>query len=122
MSHQTKNREHLQSWKNFIYGRARQAWPNTPLAQHNELRLSLVYLCDDQPVDIDNIIKPIQDALVGVVFADDLQVTDVDSHRRFLSDPIDVTFLPKLLQQAVLIGEECVYIRVTLAENLEQYL
>ena len=42
-------------------------------------------MCDSSPADIDNSIKPIQDALVGVVLADDFQVTDVDSHRRFLS-------------------------------------
>jgi crossover junction endodeoxyribonuclease RusA len=84
--------------------------------------LTLVYLCDDSPADIDNIIKPVQDALVGVVYADDALVTDVDSHKRFLSDTIDITNLPSLLIQGVVLGEECIYIRVCLAESLEAYL
>jgi crossover junction endodeoxyribonuclease RusA len=82
----------------------------------------LVYLCNDSPADIDNIIKPIQDALVGVVYADDSLISDVDSHRRFLSDAIDVTNLPPLLVEGITVGEECIYIRVSLAENLEVYI
>ena len=79
-------------------------------------------MCDDSPADIDNIIKPIQDALVGFVFADDSLITDVDSHRRFISDSIDRTNLPPLLIEGVLLGEECVYIRVSLADNLESFV
>jgi crossover junction endodeoxyribonuclease RusA len=122
VSHQAKNRENLQAWKDYVYGRARIEWiGGTPLVTPG-LRLMLVYLCDDSPADIDNIIKPIQDALVGVVYADDSLISDVDSHRRFLSDAIDITNLPSLLVEGVILGEECIYIRVSLAENLEAYI
>ncbi len=121
VSHQAKNRQHLQAWKSYVYGRARQAWRDVPCTSE-DIRLMLVYLCDDSPTDIDNIIKPIQDALVGVVLADDFQVTDVDSHRRFLSEEIDVTNLPPLLTRGVASGVECVYVRVSFAEELENYL
>jgi crossover junction endodeoxyribonuclease RusA len=122
VSHQAKNRENLQAWKDYIYGRARNEWiGGTPCVEIG-LRLTLVYLCDDSPADIDNIIKPIQDALVGIVYADDALISDVDSHRRFLSDAIDVTNLPPLLIKGATLGEECIYIRVCLAENLEKYL
>jgi crossover junction endodeoxyribonuclease RusA len=122
VSHQAKNRENLQAWKDYIYGRARNEWSGgTPYTKVG-LRLTLVYLCDDSPADIDNIIKPIQDALVGVVYADDSLISDVDSHRRFLSDAIDLTNLPPLLIKGIRLGEECIYVRVCLAENLEAYL
>lgn len=122
VSHQAKNRENLQAWKDYVYGRARIDWiGGTPIATQG-LRLMLVYLCNDSPADIDNIIKPIQDALVGVVYADDSLISDVDSHRRFLSDAIDVTNLPPLLVEGVTLGEECIYIRVSLADNLEVYI
>ncbi|MEN9866818.1 MAG: hypothetical protein RL748_2408 [Pseudomonadota bacterium] len=84
--------------------------------------ITLVYLCDDSPADIDNIIKPIQDALVGVVLADDSLVTDVDSHRRFLTDEIDVTAVPQELANGVFSGQQCVYVRVCQADSLESYL
>lgn len=122
VSHQAKNRQNLQDWKDYVYGRARIDWiGGTPIATQG-LRLMLVYLCNDFPADIDNIIKPIQDALVGVVYADDSLISDVDSHRRFLSDAIDVTNLPPLLVKGVTLGEECIYIRVSWAENLEIYI
>ena len=122
VSHQAKNRQNLQDWKDYVYGRARIDWiGGTPIATQG-LRLMLVYLCNDSPADIDNIIKPIQDALVGVVYADDSLISDVDSHRRFLSDAIDVTNLPPLLVEGVRLGEECIYIRVSWAENLEIYI
>ena len=86
------------------------------------LRFTLVYLSGDSPADIDNIIKPMQDALVGMVYEDDASISDVDSHRRLLSEPIDVTDLPSLLRAGVALGSECVYVRVTRASDLKDYL
>lgn len=122
VSHQAKNRENLQARKDYIYGRARNEWSGGTPYENPGLRLTLVYLCDADPADIDNIIKPIQDALVGVVYADDLLISDVDSHRRYIADEIDLTNLPPLLISGALRGEECVYVRVCLAKNLEAYL
>ncbi len=121
VSHQTKNRDNLQVWKDFVYGRAFQEWRGTPCTMEG-ICLTLVYLCDDSPADIDNIIKPIQDTLIGVVFADDFQVTDIASHRRFLSHGIDITKLPALLNKGVVAGKECVYIRISKSKDLEFYL
>lgn len=122
VSLQVKKRENLQAWKNFIYGRARQIWRGPPLSDNIDVHLTVVYFCNDSPVDVDNIIKPIQDALSTLIFADDVQISDVDSHRRYLSDGIDVTNLPPLLADAVATGDESVYIRVQRAGNLEDYL
>ena len=102
---------------------AKKAWGSgKPPISPPSLRFSIVYLCNSTPADIDNIIKPIQDALVGLVFEDDSIVSDVDSHRRFLSDPIDITNLPLLLQIGVAEGNECVYVRVSDAQDLGSYL
>ena len=123
VSLQTKNRQNLQAWKSFVRGEAEKLWINgTPPVSLPALRFTIVYLCDESPADIDNIIKPIQDALVGLVFEDDFLVSDVDSHRRFLGEPIDVTNLPPLLQSGVVAGNECVYVRVSDAQDLRSYL
>ena len=123
VSLQTKRRANLQAWKRFVAAEAMKAWgARAPVATPLPLRCSIVYLCDSAPADIDNIIKPIQDALVGLVIGDDFLISDVDSHRRFLTDPIDVTFLPPLLQAGVAGGNECVYVRVCDALPLRSYL
>ncbi|MFN9240903.1 MAG: RusA family crossover junction endodeoxyribonuclease [Pseudanabaena sp.] len=121
LSLQAKN-HNLQAWKDYVYGRARNDWKSGTPYEKSGLRQTLVYLCDDSPADIDNIVKPIQDALVGVVYADDSLITDVDSHRRFITDGIDLTNLPRLLIRGAESGEECVYVSVSLSENLEVYL
>ena len=89
---------------------------NTPL------QLTLVYLYNSDPVDVDNIIKPIQDALIGLVYDDDLLVTDVTSHRRSLVGTFDLTQCPPLLIDGILAGNECVYVRVSDSKPVEEYL
>lgn len=56
------------------------------------------------------------------MFEDDFLVSDVDSHRRFLTEPIDLTSLPELLQYGAIKGEECVYVRVGNSVDLRSYL
>lgn len=87
------------------------------------IRFSLIHLChDDCTTDIDNIVKPIQDALKGSVIEDDFQVIDIDAHRRMLSEPIETTRLPSLLQKAITTGRECVYVQVSLPKELNFFL
>lgn len=122
VSLQTKNRRNLQAWKSFVTAEAAKTWPGGAEPFAGDLRVTLVYLAADDAADVDNIIKPIQDALVGMVYQDDFAVCDVDCHRRFLSEPIDVTNLPSLLQAGVAKADECVYVRVSDASELRDYL
>lgn len=122
VSLQTKKRANLQAYKAFVADEARKAWAVDSRPFPGNLRVTLVYLAADDAPDVDNIIKPIQDALVGLVYDDDFSVCDVHCHRRFLSDPIDVTDLPMILQAAVAAGTECVYVRVSDASELKDYL
>lgn len=123
LSHQTGSRPRLQAWKSYVTGLASQVWGQRPTLTDVQLRVTLVYLCDLSAGDVDNIIKPIQDALVGVVFRDDLLVADVDCHRRYMSDGIDLTNLPPLLIEGAFTGAECVYVAVSYSEpRLEGYL
>lgn len=86
----------LQAWKAYVRAEAAQVWAIGP-SNAEAFRLTLVYLCNTTPVDIDNIIKPIQDALETVVYPADELITDVDSHRRLFTEPFDLTSLPALL-------------------------
>lgn len=122
VSLQARNRANLQAWKTFVRSEAAKAWGNNAPIENTALRFTLVYLCNDSPADTDNIIKPIQDALVGLIFEDDNLISDVDSHRRFISEGIDITSLPSLLQKGIASGHECVYVKVSFAQSLEFYL
>lgn len=120
VSSQTRHTKNLQAWKNFVHGEASKTWVGTPYSE--DVHLTLVYLYNSDPVDTDNIIKPIQDALISLVYEDDLLVTDVESHRRSLSGTFDVALCPQLLLHGIISGSECVYVRIRQAEALENYL
>jgi hypothetical protein len=120
LSQQAKSSS-LQVWKAFVRTEARKAWAGPPL-QVGDFQITLIYLCTEAPPDIDNIIKPIQDALVGLVFVDDSLICDVDGHRRFLDGVFDITRLPKLLLSGIANQVECVYVRIQSSKLLEHYL
>jgi len=44
--------------------------------------LRILYFYDDVALDVDNVLKPILDALKGVLVEDDSAITDVDIRRR----------------------------------------
>lgn len=119
MSYQAKNSANRQAWKDYVYGRAFSAWTQPPISQ-GALKLTVVYLCESDPCDINNIIKPIQDALNSLIYADDGLVWDVAGHMRLLSVPVDITGLPVLLAEAIVQGAECVYISVSSSSALNK--
>jgi crossover junction endodeoxyribonuclease RusA len=117
LSHQSGHPQHKQAWKEFVYGRAFAIWKSPPISS-GDLKFTVVYLCEDHPIDINNVIKPIQDALTTLVYSDDNLVTDVSGHLRYLSSPIDIVNLPQPLADAVIGGVECVYVRISAAREL----
>ena len=121
VSLQTRNRANLQAWKGYVRAEATKTWVGRPYSGV-DIQLILVYLCERDPVDIDNIVKPIQDALVGLVYEDDLSITDVESHRRWTSGVFDLTRCPDALVKAIDSGRDCVYVRVSAPRSLEEYL
>lgn len=122
LSLQTRNRSDLQAWKRLVAGEAANVWGSRPPIGSGDLRLTIVYLCDDFPPDTDNIIKPIQDALEGPVIVDDILVADVESHRRVYSQSFKFKRLPPLLRRGLLTGAECVYVRLSDTKPLEKLL
>lgn len=123
VSHQAGSSVHRQAWRDFVYGRAMQAWPVRPLVGW-PLKFVMVYLSDDAaPGDINNFVKPIQDALCGCVYADDAMIRDVSAHLRYLDEPNAIAGLPGMLARALVDGESCVYLAIhdsgELAEELQ---
>lgn len=121
VSLQAKSRRNLQAWKEFVRSEAERTWPR-PVASERALEIALVYLFACDPVDTDNIVKPIQDALVGLIYDDDALITDVGSHRRMLTGSFDLTRCPDALIRGIVSGAECVYVRICTSRPLESYL
>ncbi len=69
--------------------------------------------------DVDNIVKPIQDALIGLVYFDDRQVTDVLSRKRNLNGNFVLGRISDVLAEGLSRGNEILYISVERAPNQE---
>lgn len=121
VSLQTRNASNLQAWKRYVRAEADKAWSGQPINAAG-FELKIVYLCNEAPVDVDNIIKPIQDALDGLVYTSDLLVTDVESHRRPLRGTYEIVRFPPLLLQGLLSEQECVYVAVSESGPIEEHL
>ncbi len=72
----------------------------------------MVYYFDGDPLDTDNMIKPICDALVGLVYEDDGQIDDTEAHRRSLNGSFEVRGMSPVLAQGFVGGREFVYVRI----------
>jgi hypothetical protein len=62
--------------------------------------------------DVDNLIKPIQDALQGVVYSNDRQVSDTIGNRRRIDASFVVRYMSMPLAAAFSDGRAFVHIRV----------
>ena len=66
------------SWKERVKVAAREAAEVDASAPVDLVVLRVAYFYVDAPAaDLDNVIKPIQDALKGIAFGDDIQVVDL---------------------------------------------
>lgn len=52
--------------------------------------MTITYFFDDVPFDVDNIPKPILEALIGLVYVDDSQVSDLICRKRELTEDLQI--------------------------------
>lgn len=69
--------------------------------------------------DMDNLIKPIQDALEGVVFVNDRLVKDVTGNWRYIDQPSQTRSVSEVLSDAFGNGLPFVHIRIWMAPEEE---
>lgn len=84
ISQQTRRRERLRNWIREVQSEARRHWPSDELPISSLVMVKITYFYESVSLDVDNISKPILDALKGWVFADDDQVTDLLCRKRNL--------------------------------------
>src|SRR5258708_26441789 len=97
---------------------ARRDWLLSPV---DELVLRVAYFYVDAPAaDLDNIVKPLQDALKGVAFDDDIQVVDLVASMRRKGER-DRVPMPALLASAFKGGSDFVYVAVDRASTIDVF-
>jgi crossover junction endodeoxyribonuclease RusA len=85
------------------------------------IMLTITYFYDSISMDVDNLPKPISDALRGLVYLDDEQVTDVLCRKRNLNRDFRVENPSSVLADGLSRGNEFLYIVVAEAPDQEVF-
>jgi Holliday junction resolvase RusA-like endonuclease len=84
----------------------------TDLVLAGDVRLRVTYYSERAAIDGDNLLKPIQDALEGVVYVNDRQVIQAEVRHLDIDDPVRVRYIPSELALAFSDGRPFVHIEV----------
>lgn len=84
MSQQTRRRDRVREWTLEVKNAAIRRW-DTETPHNGEVKVAITYFFDRSSLDVDNVPKPILDALSGLVYSDDSQVTDLLCRKRDLN-------------------------------------
>lgn len=107
------DRKAYRAFKDRVYVEAARVWPGYLPFADTHARLSIVFFGGKKDkIDVDNIIKPVMDALEFLYYADDAMVSDVDAHRRTWKDDVGAELLPDLLKVPWAENQECVFVRI----------
>lgn len=71
---QTKDKQLLDRWRSQVRAAAAAHWPLGEPPLTCKLQIHVTYFHERAPLDVDNMLKPIQDALNGLVYDDDSQL------------------------------------------------
>ncbi len=81
--------------------------------------LTITYFFDSVAVDVDNIPKPILDALKGLVYLDDEQVTDILCRKRNLNGNLRIENPSSVLTEGLSRSSQFLYVTIEEASDQE---
>lgn len=108
-------------WQQRVTRAAMEARPNGQSSSFDDLVLRVAYFYVYAPAaDLDNVVKPLQDALKGVAFDDDIQVVDLiaSMRRKGVSDRMPMR---PVLASALGGGSDFVYVTVDRTTAIEVF-
>jgi crossover junction endodeoxyribonuclease RusA len=119
VSQKIRRRERLREWQAKVRQEAEKYWPPEKAPIDGFLMLQITYFYDSVKIDVDNIIKPIQDALIGLAYFDDDQITDVIARKRNLYENFITDNITSILIDGFARNNEFLYIVIINAPDQE---
>ncbi len=104
------------TWMNQIRGVAAGEWGDQKLISH-EVSVVLVYFYRDGGLDVDNMTKPILDALTDSVVVDDSQVTQILARKTELVSGQRIVNASPDVAAAIELGKDFTYVCVAPAPD-----
>ncbi len=119
VSQQARRRAKVRDWQATVRQEAEKYW-NSPQQPATELvMVKVTYFYSSYAMDVDNIVKPIQDAIIGLAYLDDNQITDILARKRDLSGNFTIENITPILAEGLARGNEFLHIVVTDAPDQE---
>jgi crossover junction endodeoxyribonuclease RusA len=112
ISAQTKHRAQLQTWREQVRSACRELWPVERAILTGPVRLSVTYYGEHKGPDLDNLVKPIQDALQQVVYGNDRQVIGFSARFEDIDERFAARYMSPVLAAAFVRGDPFVHIEV----------
>lgn len=104
------------SWGSRVRSSAIGALPPGLGAVDESVHVTVIYFYVETALDLDNILKPILDALNGVVYDDDYQVTNLTAAKIDLTGTLNIAGAPKAIVDRLTskggLEADFVYVRV----------
>jgi crossover junction endodeoxyribonuclease RusA len=118
VSQQTRRQAHRRAWIERVRRNAARRW-ESEATETEPVALTLTYLHGEGAGDLDNLAKPVLDALKGLVFLDDYQVTDLVLRKRNLSAILRIENPSPLLSSGFDLGSPFLHVLVDIAPDQE---
>lgn len=119
VSQQARRRRRVREWTREVKDAAESRWDTgSPFA--GEVVVIITYFYKGGSLDVDNIPKPILDALKGLVYSDDAEISDLLCRKRDLNGDLQIRNPSSLLLDALRDTEQqLLHITVDSALNQE---
>lgn len=118
VSQQARRRSRVKEWTKQVQNVAETRW-DTASPFVGEVMVTITYLYEGASLDVDNISKPILDALKGLVYSDDAQVSDLLCRKRDLNGDLRIQNPSSVLMETLRYSEQFLHITVDNALNQE---
>jgi hypothetical protein len=112
VSHQTSDKAKLKAWQAAIKAAAAKSWTGPPLEGVLKFLLINFFEGNRPPLDDDNMVKPIRDALNKFIYDDDRQIQHSETIQVSIEAPVRIRHASKILLDAFAQGDEFLYVRV----------
>jgi Holliday junction resolvase RusA-like endonuclease len=119
VSQQARRRRRIREWKERVRNAAASRWPPADPLENGNIEIKISYFYESSSPDVDNIVKPIQDALIGLVYHDDRQIVRSTSEKKKIDGSYRIRGMSPVLAEGFVSGREFLHILVQRPQNME---
>ena len=114
---QRGDRGNLEKWRKRVKNSAIQRWHGQPPVAE-EIMVTVTCFHLPKKFDIDNILKPILDAMSKLIYVDDKQITDLHCYKRVVRTDLEVRNPSSVLRDAL--GRSAQFVHIVVADAPDQ--